>query len=65
MSKGHQASRRRSYGRRQHEMRERREKSWRTLEVERATGEGGGGPAEPIWTGRPAAPFAAAWRGLE
>jgi hypothetical protein len=35
------------------------------LEVERAMGEDGEWPVEPTWTGRPAAPFAAAWRGLE
>jgi hypothetical protein len=65
MSRGHQVSRRRSYGRRQHEMRERRERSWRMLEVERATDQGGGGQPEPTWAGRQAAPLAAAWRGFE
>ncbi len=32
MSKRHQASRRRTYGRRQHEIHERRERIWTTLE---------------------------------
>jgi hypothetical protein len=46
-------------------MRERRERSWRMLEVERATDQGGGGQPEPTWAGRQAAPLAAAWRGFE
>jgi hypothetical protein len=35
MSKRHQASRRRTYGRRQHEIRERRERGWRAAESDR------------------------------
>jgi hypothetical protein len=32
MSKGHQSQRRRSYGRREHEIRERRERTWSALD---------------------------------
>jgi hypothetical protein len=39
MSKNHQAQRRRSYGRREHEIRERRERSWSTLDEARPLGE--------------------------
>jgi hypothetical protein len=39
MSKRHQAQRRRSYGRREHEIRERRERTWTALDEVRELGE--------------------------
>jgi hypothetical protein len=39
MSKNHQAQRRRSYGRREHEIRERRERTWSALDEARTLGE--------------------------
>jgi hypothetical protein len=39
MSKNHQAQRRRSYGRREHEIRERRERTWSSLDEARTLGE--------------------------
>jgi len=39
MSKNHQAQRRRSYGRREHEIHERRERTWSALDEARALGE--------------------------
>jgi hypothetical protein len=39
MSRNHQAQRRRSYGRREHEIRERRERTWSALDEARTLGE--------------------------
>jgi hypothetical protein len=39
MSKHHQAQRRRSYGRREHEVRERRERTWSAIDEARELGE--------------------------
>jgi hypothetical protein len=39
MSKRHQTQRRRSYGRREHEIRERRERTWSALDGVRELGE--------------------------
>ena len=39
MSKRHQTQRRRSYGRREHEIRERRDRTWSTLDEVRELGE--------------------------
>jgi hypothetical protein len=65
MSKRHQASRRRTYGRRQHEIRERRERSWRPIEVERDLVEDGFSPAEATTAEYRAPSYGSAWVGLE
>ena len=65
MSKRHQASRRRTYGRRQHEVRERRDRPWRVPGMERELVDDGFAPAEGT-TGEYRAPAdGAAWMGLE
>jgi hypothetical protein len=65
MSKRHQASRRRTYGRRQHEVRERRERSWPPDEVERDLVDEGFAPREATTTEYRAPAFGATWLGLE
>jgi hypothetical protein len=65
MSKRHQASRRRTYGRRQHEVRERRERVWRVAEVDRDLVEDGFAPPEGTVPEYRALPYGATWLGLE
>ena len=65
MSKRHQASRRRTYGRRQHELRERRDRGLRPDELERELVEDGFAPTEAAGAGYRAPVFGATWLGLE
>ena len=65
MSKRHQASRRRTYGRRQHEIRERRERGWRPDEVERDRVDDGLARRETPAAELRALPLGATWLGLE
>ena len=65
MSKRHQASRRRTYGRRQHEVRERRDRDWRTPDAERELVEHGFAPAGGTVADYRALPYGATWVGLE
>jgi hypothetical protein len=65
MSKRHQANRRRTYGRRQHEVRERRDRAWQDSTVERNVVDEGFGPAERAVPERHALPYGATWLGLE
>ncbi len=64
MSKRHQASRRRTYGRRQHEVRERRDRVERPDDVERDLVEDGFAPTEAVTADHRAA-YGATWLGLE
>lgn len=64
MSKRHQASRRRTYGRRQHELHERRERSWSAPELDQELREEAFGPAEAAGEHR-ARRYGATWVGLE
>jgi len=65
MSKRHQASRRRAYGRRQHEMHERREPPWGEPEAERPVVEDAFGRVEAAVPELRARPFGTTWVGLE
>jgi len=65
MSKRHQASRRRTYGRRQHEIRERRERGWRPDEADRERLDNGLARRETSALELRAAPLGATWLGLE
>jgi hypothetical protein len=65
MSKRHQANRRRTYGRRQHEVRERRDRSWPDVTAERDRIDDGYAPVEGAVTDRRALPYGAIWLGLE
>jgi hypothetical protein len=65
MSKRHQASRRRTYGRRQHEIRQRRDGDWRAGEVERDLAEESSVPAEVATADHRAPRFGATWLGFE
>jgi hypothetical protein len=65
MSKRHQANRRRTYGRRQHEVRERRDRAWQDGPVERDLVEAGFAPVEGAVADRHAVPYGAIWLGLE
>lgn len=65
MSKRHQVNRRRTYGRRQHEVRERRDRAWPDGTVERDFVEDGFAPVEGAVTDRRALPYGAIWLGLE
>lgn len=65
MSKRHQASRRRSYTRRQHEVRERRERAWQSVDAERELVEDGFAPAEGTAAELRAPSYGATWIGLE
>lgn len=65
MSRRHQASRRRTYGRRQHEVRERRDRIGRDGAVERDLVEEGFAPADGAITERRGLPLGAVWLGLE
>ena len=65
MSKRHQASRRRTYGRRQHEVRERQERGGRGGEVDRDAAEEGFGHAEATAAEYRAPAYGATWLGLE
>ena len=65
MSKRHQANRRRTYGRRQHEVRERRDRAWPDGTVERDLVADGYAPVEGAATDRRALPYGAIWLGLE
>lgn len=65
MSKRHQASRRRTYGRRQHEVRERRERAWRSVDVERELVDDGFAPAEATASDFRAPAYGSSWLGLE
>jgi len=65
MSKRHQASRRRTYGRRQHEVRERHDRDWRTPEVERQLVEDGFAPPEAAAADFRMPAYGATWIGLD
>ena len=65
MSKRHQASRRRTYGRRQHEIRERRDRGVRPDELERDLAEDGFVPTEATGAEYRAPAYGATWLGLE
>lgn len=65
MSKRHQANRRRVYGRRQHEVRERRDRVGQDGTVERDPVDDGFAPVEGAAADRRAQPFRAIWLGLE
>ncbi|MFH0751181.1 MAG: hypothetical protein V2B17_05035 [Chloroflexota bacterium] len=65
MSKRHQANRRRTYGRRQHEVRERRDRAWQDGAVERDRADDGITPIERAIADRHALPYGAIWLGLE
>jgi hypothetical protein len=65
MSKRHQANRRRTYGRRQHEVRERRDRAWQDGPVERDLVEAGFAQVEGAVADRHAVPYGAIWLGLE
>ena len=64
MSKRHQANRRRTYGRRQHEVRERRDRAWEDGPAQDASREGFA-PVERAVAERPGLPYGATWLGLE
>jgi hypothetical protein len=65
MSKRHQANRRRTYGRRQHEVRERRDRAWQDGPVERDLVKNGVAPVEAAVADRYAVAHGATWLGLE
>jgi hypothetical protein len=65
MSKNHQANRRRTYGRRQHEVRERRDRVWPDGAVERDRVDDGFAPTEGAIADQRAPSFGAIWLGLE
>lgn len=65
MSKRHQASRRRTYGRRQHEIRERRERAWPPDEVRRDRLDDGATRRDAPAAELQAMPLGATWLGLE
>ncbi|HYN48763.1 MAG TPA: hypothetical protein VER83_07830 [Candidatus Nanopelagicales bacterium] len=65
MSKRHQANRRRTYGRRQHEVRERRDRVWQDGALERDRVDDGFAAVEGAVADRRALPFGAIWLGLE
>jgi hypothetical protein len=65
MSKRHQASRRRAYGRRQHELYERRERGWNALQEDRDPVDDGFVPAEGPAADRRTASYGTTWLGLE
>ena len=65
MSKRHQASRRRTYGRRQHEIRERRERGWRAAETDRDRLDDGLARREAAPADLRSPSLGATWLGLE
>jgi hypothetical protein len=65
MSKRHQASRRRTYGRRQHDLRERRDRVLPDGTVERDLVEDGFAPLEGAIAEQRGLLFGATWLGLE
>lgn len=65
MSKRHQANRRRTYGRRQHEVRERRDRVWQDGTVEPDLVDDGFAPVEGAVSDRHGMPYSAIWLGLE
>jgi len=65
MSKRHQASRRRTYGRRQHEVRERRDRAWQDGPVQPDRAEDGFAAVEGVVGDRRGLPYGAIWLGLE
>ena len=65
MSKRHQANRRRTYGRRQHEIRERRERPWPAGGVDHDLADEGLAGPEAIVVEHRALPYGATWLGLE
>ncbi len=65
MSKRHQASRRRTYGRRQHEIRQRRDGDRPAGEVDRDLGEDGSVPAEVAAAEHGAPRFGPTWLGFK
>lgn len=65
MSKRHQASRRRTYGRRQHELHERRERTGHASQDDRDVAEDGFAPAEGSALESRAVPYGTTWLGLE
>ncbi len=65
MSKRHQASRRRTYGRRLHEVRERRDHLWPADDAERDLVEEGLAPSEAAVADHRSSAYGATWVGLE
>ncbi len=65
MSKRHQANRRRTYGRRQHEVRERRDRAWQDGTLERDPVDDGFAPVEAAVAERHGLSYGATWLGLE
>lgn len=65
MSKRHQASRRRTYGRRQHEIRERGDRDGRVVDAERDAAEDGFAPHENTTVSFRMPAFGATWLGLD
>jgi hypothetical protein len=65
MTKRHQANRRRTYGRRQHEVRERRDRVWQDGAVEGHLIDDGFAPVEGVIADRQRVPYGATWLGLE
>ena len=65
MSKRHQANRRRTYGRRQHVVRERRDRVWQGGAGEGDLVDNGFAPVEGAVAERHALPYGAIWLGLE
>ncbi len=65
MSKRHQANRRRTYGRRQHEVRERRDHAWPEVAVDHDLVDDGLAPVEGALADRRRQPYGATWLGLE
>jgi hypothetical protein len=65
MSKRHQTNRRRTYGRRQHEVRERRDRVWQDGTVELNLVEDGFAPLEGAVADQRGLPHGAIWLGLE
>jgi hypothetical protein len=65
MSKRHQASRRRTYARRLHELHERRDRGWRPADVDSDAAEDELGVAEAVAADVRSMALAATWIGLE
>ncbi len=65
MSKRHQASRRRTYGRRQHEVRERHDREWKADDLERDVVEEAFAPAVGSALELRSQRHGTAWVGLE
>ncbi len=65
MSKRHQANRRRTYGRRQHEVRERRDRAWQDGPVQPDLVENRFARVQGTVADRQGLPYGAIWLGLE